>query len=268
MKISIVIPTFNRNDLLSQCLDALAFGEQKIDGNCEVIVTDDSPSEIARSLIEENYPWVKWVAGSRRGPAANRNNGVKHATGDWIIFLDDDCLPQSGWLKSYVDIIESPNNTEIVLEGYTDADRPKERFDEESPINKDGNKLWSCNFAIKKNLFLTISFDETFPYAAMEDIDFYQRVLAVAPIKFVAGAKVIHPWRAVKPFSNLKKHLKSHRHYARKYGLSGKASFRKERTKIFLGGLYWDFIKLAKFSMKGWLSYVEKCLLNFLLIFI
>ncbi|WDF54464.1 glycosyltransferase family 2 protein [Mucilaginibacter sp. KACC 22063] len=269
MNVSIVIPTFNRNDLLSKCLDSLALGTQKVDSVCEVIVTDDSPDELAKPLLQEKYPWARWVAGPRRGPAANRNNGVKEASGQWIIFLDDDCLPQKDWLKTYIEAIQTYGDTENVLEGYTDADRPKQRFDEEAPINKDGNKLWSCNFAIKKSLFIVLGgFDETFPYAAMEDIDFQQRVLAKTSVKFLSDAKVIHPWRRIKPFRNLKKHFKSHQHFAKKYGLTSNPSFRITRTKIFIGSIFGDFKKLVKFSMKGWPVYIEKCILNLYLIFV
>ena len=60
----------------------------------EVIVSDDSKQCIAKELIQEKYSWVKWIEGPKKGPAANRNNGAKYATGDWFIFIDDDCEPQ------------------------------------------------------------------------------------------------------------------------------------------------------------------------------
>src|SRR6185312_3373026 len=101
MKFSVIIPTCNRNELLHKCLNLLLVANQTIGGDYEVIVTDDSKNNIAKNLINENYPWVKWVDGPKKGPAANRNNGTKLAIGDWVIFIDDDCLPDTNLLREY-----------------------------------------------------------------------------------------------------------------------------------------------------------------------
>ncbi|MFM6530798.1 MAG: glycosyltransferase family 2 protein, partial [Dolichospermum sp.] len=66
---------------------------------------DDGYQSTAQEMIEQNYPWVKWVAGPGKGPAANRNNGAKYATGEWLAFTDDDCLPDPQWLASYGEAI-------------------------------------------------------------------------------------------------------------------------------------------------------------------
>lgn len=269
MRLSVIIPTYNRNDLLAKCLDNLIAPKQKpIDVFYEIVVSDDSPTNLAKSFIEQDYPFVKWVEGPKKGPAANRNNAVKFSNGDWLIFTDDDCLPTENWLASYLKMIHT--NPEIaVFEGCTKADRPKERFDEESPINTTGNCLWSCNFAIKKTMFNYLNgFDESFPFAAMEDVDFYSRVKATTTILFVKEALVIHPWRRIKPFKSFQKHLQSHKHFALKYPSIKTANFRWKRFKIFIGSIIFGFKELAGFKMKGWQLYLEKCLLNFYLIFI
>jgi GT2 family glycosyltransferase len=156
-----------------------------------------------------------------------------------------------------------------VFEGCTDAERPKQRFDEESPVNLIGGYLWSCNFAISKNIFNSIGgFDETFPYAALEDVDFHIRIKKIADVAFVKKALVIHPWRRIKPFSTFKKQLRSHRHFAKKYNMLNTLNFRWVRTKIFLGGIFANFNQLRKYSMRGWRHYLEMSLLNLCIIFI
>lgn len=269
MNISIIIPTCNRNDLLAKCLDEIDIQRQALlDHTVEVIVSDDSESYAAEKLIESKYSWVRWVAGPQKGPAANRNNAVKASKGEWLVFTDDDCLPQISWLSSYIDAIKANCPIEI-LEGRTIADREKQRFDEESPINENGNNLWSCNFAIKSSLFKSLGgFDESFPFAAMEDVDFYLRAREVADIKFIEEALIIHPWRKVKPFRKLSMHLKSHRHFARKYQLLGSFDYRLQRIKIFIGYFFFDLRELLRFSMKGSLVYIDRCLFNFCMIFI
>lgn len=269
MNISIIIPTCNRNDLLANCLDRIDSQRRTLmDENIEVIVSDDSKSHASKGLIESRYNWVRWIAGPQRGPAANRNNAVKASKGQWLVFTDDDCLPENSWLSSYKDAITA-NPLIQIFEGKTIADREKQRFDEESPINENGSNLWSCNFAIRTSLFKNLGgFDESFPFAAMEDVDFHIRVREKAEIKFIKEALIVHPWREIKPFRKLRMHLKAHRHFAKKYELLGSFDFRSQRIKIFIGSIFLDLKELLRFSMKGSLFYIDRCLFNFCMIFI
>ncbi len=269
MEVSIIIPTCNRVDMLKSCLDAIEILCIRINTDkLEVIVTDDSKDEITSKFINEYYKWVKIVEGPKKGPASNRNNGARHAKGEWLIFIDDDCIPHSSWLTSYLKIIYSVDEGAI-LEGCTIADRPKKRFDEEAPINLTGDNLWSCNFAIKKRAFNEISgFDESFPHAAMEDIDFYDRAKKITgKALFIKEAIVTHPWRLIKPTQYLNIHLKSHIIYLKKHRLKNTLQYRIKRMKIFLHFSISDLFELAEYNMRGWKFYISKCLLNFCLIF-
>ena len=205
---SVIIPTRRRNDLLVKCLDCLAPGVQTLSPEeYEVIVTDDGSETTAKQLITENYPWVRWVAGPCKGPAANRNNGAKHASGEWLVFTDDDCLPDPGWLEAYAEALEiSP--TTLVFEGRTYVDRPRRSLAEISPINETGGYLWSCNFTIEKHLFETLGgFDERFPYAAMEDVELRFRLKKNnKEFAFIDRASVCHPWRLAGGKNKLEQH--------------------------------------------------------------
>ena len=198
---SVIIPTYNRNDLLCKCLECLTpFFQEFDENNYEVIVTDDSRQHSAKPFVQANFNWVKWIAGPQRGPAANRNYAAKQANGEWLIFIDDDCLPDKNLLKNYQDGLLK--NKEIrVFEGCIKADREQRSFAEESPVNETGGFLWSCNFMISKNLFLNTldGFDEHFPFAAMEDVELNYRLskLLIAKV-FLKDAYVIHPWRIQK----------------------------------------------------------------------
>jgi GT2 family glycosyltransferase len=198
MKLSVIIPTYHRNDDLAICLDRLASGVQTLSADeYEVIVTDDGRDSTAESMIMERYPWARWTPGPRRGPAANRNHGASVANADWIVFTDDDCLPEPYWLREYAKHI---NGEYDVLEGRTSACGKRTRVDEECPINETGGYLWSCNFAIRKSVFDELEgFDENFPAAAMEDVDLNVRIdKAGVGRKFLPDALVLHPWRREK----------------------------------------------------------------------
>lgn len=185
--ISVIIPTFNRDDVLIACLELLFYENAPFLESYEVIVTDDSTNDLTKDLVDVSYPFVKWVKGPKKGPAANRNNGAKMAKGEWLLFLDDDCLPQKAWLTSYVNAINSAEN-QLVFEGSTAPDRDKQRFDEECVRNLRGNNLYACNFAINRLFFEQLGgFDERFPFAAMEDLDLYKRISKKTQTIFLPG---------------------------------------------------------------------------------
>jgi GT2 family glycosyltransferase len=173
---SVVIPTCNRPEMLKDCLELVARAVTAAGARIEVIVTDDSADSRSHELLLANYPWARWVRGPRRGPAANRNAGAAAAAGAWIIFTDDDCLADPRWLRAYLDALDA-NPTSNVFEGKTVADRELRRLDEESPLNETGGYLWSCNMAIRRELFDRLGgFCESFPYATMEDVDLRLRL--------------------------------------------------------------------------------------------
>jgi GT2 family glycosyltransferase len=208
---SVIIPTYHRNHLLAKCLDCLAPNVQTLPvEQYEVIVSDDGSQTTAQEMICDRYPWAKWVAGSRQGPAANRNNGARYAKGEWLVFTDDDCLPDPQWLEAYAKAVVTEPSC-LVFEGRTYVDRPRRTLAEISPANESGGYLWSCNFAIQRQLFESISgFDERFPYAAMEDVDLRRRLTKAAyKFSFIKTASVCHPWRYKGGWKKLKQHQES-----------------------------------------------------------
>ena len=208
MHLSIIIPTYNRTSDLVKCLDRLAPGAQTLSEKVyEVIVSDDGTNDDSMVMINSTYPWVRWVRGSRKGPATNRNNGARLATGTWLIFTDDDCLPDAGWLEAYATAIESDRDYRV-FEGRTYPDRPRPTLDSISPVNETGGYLWSCNFAIKRSLFEELNgFDERFPYAAMEDVDLSLRLKnGKHHVRFISSASICHPWRRVNGVRAYKQH--------------------------------------------------------------
>ena len=191
---SVIIPTYHRNDLLAKCLDCLAPGVQSLPENqYEVIVTDDGRETTAEQMILEHYPWVKWVEGPHKGPAANRNNGAKYAQGEWLVFTDDDCLPDSQWLEAYAKAIDG---SVLALEGSIHPLGDLNQDLAECPVNLTGGCFWSANIAVKRSLFEQVDgFDENYILAAQEDQDLKIRLETLTSTQFISNAKVYHPVR-------------------------------------------------------------------------
>jgi GT2 family glycosyltransferase len=99
---TIVIPTYSRPEQLSACLGSITRLDYPRD-RFEVIVVDDNSPQSPQNIVESFNPImaVKLISQSHAGPAAARNKGAAGANGDFLVFTDDDCLPQSGWLNAF-----------------------------------------------------------------------------------------------------------------------------------------------------------------------
>lgn len=192
--IGVIIPTCDRLDQIKACLDCL---KPQVDAlPCAVIVSDDGRTSKTKDSLAVEYPWVTWVAGPRKGPAANRNMGASRARGKWLIFIDDDCLPDPDFLEVYASYFRE-NPSLQSAEGVIYPDRPQRSLGEGCPQNLDGERFWSCNLAFLRETFESLGgFDADYPYPACEDMDLYLRVRKQGvSVAFVEAARVCHPWR-------------------------------------------------------------------------
>jgi glycosyltransferase involved in cell wall biosynthesis len=106
MKTSVIICFYARLDFLSICLDALRDAAGDIH---EVVVADDGSAEdvvdgVRRLSSQYDFPIIHaWHP--RQGPrrAATRNNGVRHASGDYLVFLDADFIVLPGAVRNHID---------------------------------------------------------------------------------------------------------------------------------------------------------------------
>jgi GT2 family glycosyltransferase len=199
---SVVIPTYERPDDLRVCLNSLGKEIQQGSYTYEIIVTDDSKSDESRRMVEKEFPDVSWGKGKQNGPAGNRNVGVDRAKGEWIVFLDDDCIAQEGYLNAYAKAIVT-NQDILVFEGRIFADRPRKTWAEGCPENEHGGMLWTSNLCVNRKLFFEMGgLDEKFKIA-YEDVDFAHRLKQrrINSI-FVSDAAVCHPWRTLREEGN------------------------------------------------------------------
>lgn len=83
--VSIIIPTFNESENISECLATLIDQDYK---NHEIIVIDDGSSDDTVNIVEK-FP-VKIIRKSHQGPARARNMAAKQALGKILVFVDAD----------------------------------------------------------------------------------------------------------------------------------------------------------------------------------
>ena len=104
-KLSIIIPNYNGAKYLPACFDAL---QKQTCSNPEVILVDDGSSDDSVSLTQRNYPWIKIIQFTQnQGLAAAINQGVRHASGEIIISLNNDTEVEAQWAEALAEALEA-----------------------------------------------------------------------------------------------------------------------------------------------------------------
>ncbi len=232
--VSVVVTTYNRSDALLAVLDGLA---RQTDRQFDVVVADDGSqaphqkaildSRVARALsaVHVWHPDVGFTA------SRARNRGVRAALGDYIIFLDGDCVPerdfitrhkalsQSGCFVNGSRVLLSRELTQRVLDGQETVDGRSTMFWLKQRLSGNASKLtgllrlpdgsmridrlftWkgirSCNMAVWRQDFETIDgFDESYIGWGHEDADFALRLHNAGVVRKngFCATEVFHLW--------------------------------------------------------------------------
>ncbi|MFP7216346.1 glycosyltransferase [Lactococcus garvieae] len=107
MKFSIIIPVYNAEHFIEHCVESILNQTYK---NIEVLLIDDGSTDNSREVcyqIKEADSRVKVIHQDNTGAAGARNNGIKHASGDYLLFPDSDdyYLIREG-LQEIADLLE------------------------------------------------------------------------------------------------------------------------------------------------------------------
>ena len=232
--VSVVITTYNRSDALLAVLSALT---RQSDRHFEVIVADDgstpahqqrivqSSAAMALKLVHVWHPDVGFTASKAR------NRGVAAARGNYIVFLDGDCVPEQDFIARHRQLAEvgfftngsrvllSPELTQRVLDGQEQVDGHGSVYWLRKRLTREANKLtgllrlpdgamrvqqtfdWkgirSCNMAVWRSDFEKVEgFDESFVGWGHEDADFVLRLhnLGLARKNGFCATEVFHLW--------------------------------------------------------------------------
>ncbi len=91
--VSVIIPTFNRKEILYYCLKALlkqTFSRDRF----EILIIDDGSTQDIKSMVEDfdTGPFIRYFRQEKAGQARAENLGIKNARGDILLFLDNDMI--------------------------------------------------------------------------------------------------------------------------------------------------------------------------------
>ncbi len=250
MRISVVIPTYNRSRILVRTLEALGrqtLANRAVDDSgggvpYEVIVVDDGSTddtaERVREMAAEFPAPLIYLHQENRKQGAARNLGVGRARGEWLVFLGDDTVPAADFLEEHLRAragVAQEDADQVVTIGYTPWAReyPRTRFMEyvgeegwqfgfsliEDKSSVPFNFFYTSNLSISREFFRESGgFDEDFGEYGWEDIELGWRLHGM-------GMRLVYHARAV-----------AHHHHP----TSVRAFVRRQRR---VGASAWNFYR-------------------------
>jgi GT2 family glycosyltransferase len=206
LPVSVVIPTLDRHELLSGLLRSILAGTHL---PAEIIVADQSrlavPVDGATGEVA-----IRHLRLERTGASHGRNEGVRAAQHDVVVFVDDDTVVDAAWLVRLIDALvrDGPRTvvTGAVLESAEAGPAPSLTTHTEEMVFSGRpflDPLFSNNMALRRDAFEDVGlFDERLgggaPFPAAEDNDLGYRLLEAGyQVRFVPDAIVFHlgAWR-------------------------------------------------------------------------
>ena len=129
--VSIIIPAYNEEDYIAQCLKSITAQSYKL---LEIIVVDDGSSDKTIEVVKKFK--VKVLKQNHKGPGSARNFGASHAKGEILVFVDSDMT----FDKNFVTDLISP-----ILKGETIGTFSK------NEMNANSKNVWSACWNINRN---------------------------------------------------------------------------------------------------------------------
>lgn len=185
MKVSLVIPTYNRELDLVKCLECALTQDYKI---LEIILVDQTKkhNDETEDFLRTHSAQIKWLRPNFASVTKARNEGVRQSTGEIIVMIDDDTTFTNDFISQHVKAHEKYDIVQgrVVEEDSKINTHPTWvnrwlKFSGGNNCLRDGfaNSITGCNFSFKRSLYDKIGpFDERFQGVAIhEDGDFGHR---------------------------------------------------------------------------------------------
>ena len=131
MKLSVVVPLYNKEKYIDRCLKSL-LAQEVSSADYEIIIVDDGSTDSSQSIAQEyaeKHLNIQLFCQQNQGAGAARNKGLELANGDYIYFLDADDYIASNVLKYLLEICE---DHELEILGFNTIETEDEYLPETS----------------------------------------------------------------------------------------------------------------------------------------
>ena len=112
MNISVIVPFYNAEKYIADCIEALLKQRYPTD-RYEILMVDNNSADRSAEIVKQ-FPRVKVLVAPKQGAYAARNRAIASARGEIIAFTDADCVPVSNWLAQIAAAMQQPD-VDIVI---------------------------------------------------------------------------------------------------------------------------------------------------------
>lgn len=245
LDISIVIPTHNRCDSLNRVFDSLQFQSHVDLKKVEIIIIDDGSSDDTSKIVKQMTYNAKiatqYFFQLKKGPAAARNIGIRNARGEIILFLGDDTLASPDLLRQHIEfhkfqhpephtailgfcpMVETPALKSSLIQSW--LNRKQMAFQNLSHMQMiSHNYFYTCNVSLKRDFLLKNGlFDESYPFAAGEDIELGSRLMTAGMILYYSKNALAYHVHPMSLFEYINRYFKMGRSTAIKSKITGRS---------------------------------------------
>lgn len=162
---SVIIPVYNVENYLEQCLNSVLGQTFK---NIEVILINDGTNDDSGSICEvykKKYVNVKYIVQENQGLASARNNALKQATGQYVVFVDsDDYLSYDKAFEEIELLISKFNYPDIILH------EESRLFSEEDIVYKNNKERLNTTHGFFQNEMEHLVYNRLFVASAWDKI--------------------------------------------------------------------------------------------------
>ncbi|MCR5662164.1 MAG: glycosyltransferase [bacterium] len=218
IKISIVIPTFNRADKLKKVLPSLLNQTQPPE-TYEILLCDAGSTDETEELVKSlNAPNLRFLPGENTGRGGARNRGIREAKGEIVLFTDADIIADPNLLAEHLEFHRRyPNNAvvgcEIQVKSLEEYDFCRQNPQAHARHKKTRRFLpWyyflTGNASVKKSRLIEVGmFDEAFTGYGHEDLELGYRIIKHGMNIYYNPEAVNYHWHPV-PFEEQKEKMR------------------------------------------------------------
>ena len=268
--VSIIIPNYNGGDLLYNCIDSIYKNISIKD--FEIIVVDNGSTDNSINRVKSNFQNVEIISSnSNLGYSGGCNLGATHASGKYLLFLNNDTEHSNEWIEKLVHFLDSNSKIAAVQPKILNIHNKKlfdyaggaggfiDKFcfpfvqgrifhtleEDHNQYNNPSRIFWASGaaFMIRSNIFKTLEgFDKVY-FAYMEEIDLCWRAQAMGyKIYSVPDSFVYHYGKQTIKENTIKSHYLNHRN---SWILFFKNSFTFNYGILIIQRLVLDWMALA-----------------------
>lgn len=191
--VTVNILSYNRKEELRNTLTKVLEQDYK---NIEVIVVDNASTDGTQVMIRTEFPIVHLIESGKNVGIAGWNKGGKIASGQFILFLDDDSYPETGSILKGVESILS--DSKIGVAGFEIFNKNLDLVENKNAIEVYKKKKFSpgfigCGALVNRNLFVALNGFNTNIFLYHHEYDFSARVYNLGyRVILLEGVRVIH----------------------------------------------------------------------------